>query len=83
MKMEKIPAWHAEMQRAFAEVGLTYCLNAKDLLPFLTSTLCGQFALAGLKEEFVKATLDRMFENYLRIKERMEKENEICDLSSS
>ncbi len=74
---EKTPVWHQEMQKAFAEIGFTYCLNNKDLLPFLTATLCGQFALAGLKEEFVKATLDRMFENYKKIKERMEKENEV------
>ena len=62
--MNKAPAWHAELQKAFAEIGLTYCLNAKDLLPFLTATLCGQFALAGLSEEFVKATLDRMFPSH-------------------
>jgi len=71
---KKIPAWHNEMQAAFLEVGFKYCLNSKDLLPFLTSTLCGQFAISGLKEEFVKLTLDRMFDSYKEIKERKEKE---------
>lgn len=71
----KLPAWHGELQDFIRELGLVYCLNNKDLVPFFTATLCGQFALAGYSPEFVKATLERMFESYLRIKERMEKEN--------
>lgn len=63
----KIPKWHAELQRAIGDIGLLYCLNSNDLLPFLTATLCGQFALAGLNEEKVKATLDRMFDSYKEI----------------
>lgn len=74
--MNRIPPWQAEMQKAIADIGFFYCLNTKDLLPFFSSTLCGQFALAGLEEEFVKATLDRMFDSYKKIKERMEKESE-------
>lgn len=73
----KIPPWHLEIQRTIGKIALIHCLNSKDLLPFLTSTLCGQFALAGLSEEKVKATLDRMFDSYKVIKERMEKENEM------
>lgn len=69
-----IPPWHGAMQEAIKQVGFVYCLNSKDLIPFFTATLCGQFALAGYSEEFVKKTLDKMFDNYLKIKERMEKE---------
>lgn|GEM_PF-6937625 len=70
----KIPPWHAEIQDFIRELGVIYCLNSKDLVPFFTATLCGQLALAGYKEEFVKETLDRMFESYKKIKLRMENE---------
>jgi hypothetical protein len=70
MEIKKLPPWHKEIQQAIQEIGLVYCLNSKDLIPFLTATLCGQFAIAGLKEDFVKATLDRMFESYKTIKSR-------------
>ena len=71
--MNKNPKWHLELQDAIREVGFIYCLNCRDLLPFFTATLCGQFALAELSEEKVKSTLDRMFISYKEIKERMEK----------
>lgn len=74
--MREIPNWHAEFQKALRNIMMLYCLSPKDLLPFLTATLCGQFALAELSEEKVKATLDRMFNKYKEHKERMEKENE-------
>lgn len=69
-----VPHWHRQLQEAIAQIGLVYCLNSQDLLPFLTATLSGQFALAELSEEKVKATLDRMFDSYKKIKERMERE---------
>lgn len=72
--MREIPHWHAEFQKALGNIMMLYCLSPKDLLPFLTATLCGQFALAELSEEKVKATLDRMFKSYKEIKERMDKE---------
>jgi len=67
MKKE-IPTWHEEIQEAIKEIGLFYCLSPKDLVPFLTATWCGQMALCGYSEEFVKRTLDHMFDEYKRIK---------------
>jgi len=66
--------WQAELERFIAELGIIYCLNSKDMLGWLTATLCGQFAMCDLKEEFVRETLEKMFENYKKIKERMENE---------
>lgn len=63
---------YKEIQNAIGEIALVYCLSAKDLCPFFSSTLCGQLALAGYSEEFVKETFDRMFESYLRIKKEKE-----------
>lgn len=62
--------WMTEIQKAIMEISLVYCLNSRDLLVFLTSTLCGQFVVAGLSEEKVKQTLDRMLEKYREIKKR-------------
>lgn len=78
-KMEKIlhaklTDWHEELQEFIKELGFRHSLNSKDLLTFFTATLCGQFALAGLPPEFVKVTLEQMFESYLKIKERIESE---------
>lgn len=70
----KIPAWHKEIQDSIKEIGFLYCLSPKDLVPFLIATLCGQFALAGYSEEFIKKTLDHMFESYLKIKKRLDSE---------
>jgi len=64
---EKMPKWQQEMQKATMEIGFLYCLNSKDLLPFLTATLCGQFAIAGLSENKVKETLDRVFDSYKKM----------------
>lgn len=66
-----IQPWHRELQRAWVEVGITYCLTRKSMIPFLESTLCGEFELVGLGEEFVKETLDMMFEGYRKKKEEM------------
>lgn len=66
-----MPAWHREIQKAIAGIGILHQLTTKDIAVFLTATLSGQFALAGYSEEFVKKTLDRMFEQYLEIKERI------------
>lgn len=74
MNNKKIPHWHQELQQAIIDIGLRYCLNSKDLLPFLTATLCGQFAISGRTEEFVKSTLDRIFEQYKEIKKRINNE---------
>ena len=71
----KRPAWHRELQDFIRDLGLIYCLNSKDLLPFFTATLCGQLALAGCTEEAVREALDMMFDEYKRIKTKMESEN--------
>lgn len=73
----KIPPWHAEIQEAIKAIGFLYCLSPKDLVPFLTATLSGQFALAGYSEEFVKKALERIFESYLNIKKRLDNKKSI------
>jgi len=72
--MDIIPSWHKELQKELCQIMLVYCLNSKDLLPFLTATLCGQFVLANLSEEKVQETLDRMFNSYKEIKDIIDKE---------
>lgn len=60
----QLPPWYNEIEKAIKEIGFFYCLNAKDLMPFLTNTWCGQMALCEYSEEFVKKTLDHMLKKY-------------------
>lgn len=62
--------WQEQIQEAIKEIAFIYCLSAKDLMPFLTATWCGQMAVCEYSEEFTKKTLDHMFENYLKIKKK-------------
>lgn len=68
--MQNNTLWQEEIRHTISKIGLIYDLSNKDLVPFLTATLCGQLVLAGYSSEFVKNTLDHMFESYLKIKER-------------
>ena len=65
-----IPPWHEDMQDSMKTIACFYCLNAKDWMPFLTATWCGQMALCDYDKEFVKRTLDHMFDKYLEIKKK-------------
>lgn len=66
--------WQPELEKFIHQLGVVYCLNDKDILGWLTATLCGQFALCNLDEEFVRKTLDRMFDQYKKIKKRLDQE---------
>lgn len=67
-KEYKTPFWHKKLQEDLIEVlgkySLLYCLSPRDLLPFLCGTLTGQFAISDYSEEFVKKTLDKIFDNF-------------------
>ena len=65
--MGKYP-WQKEIQEAIISIALKYCLNRKEILSFFTATVAGQFALCELSEDFVKLTLDKMYESYIRIR---------------
>lgn len=62
--------WHIKMHKAIKDIAIEHNLKSTHILAFLTATLTGQFALAGLNEKKVKNTLERMFCNYLTIKQR-------------
>ena len=72
-------SWHKSLQYELLSIvdkyKILYCLSPRDLLPFLTATLTGQFAISEYSEEFVKKTLDRIFEKYKEKKLELEKDN--------
>jgi len=69
----KMPEWYGELQDFILELEQFHRLNRNDLLAFFSATLCGQFATADLDEEFVRATLDRMYDEYKRIRKKIGK----------
>ena len=75
--MRKIPEWHKALQDDLTNVvnqyALLYCLSPRDLLPFMTGTLTGQFAISDYSEEFVKKTLDRMFDKFKEKRQLIDK----------
>lgn len=47
-------------------------LDTAEMLGYLTATISGTFAMNGYGEVFVKKTLDRMFDEYLRKKKELD-----------
>jgi hypothetical protein len=67
---------YARLSKAMNEVldqyRAHYELTPTEILPWLMSTISGQFAMTNYSERFVSSSLDRVFEDY--IKKRREKE---------
>jgi hypothetical protein len=74
-KERKIPSWfeemHEELARVLHKYSLLYCLSPRDLLPFLSATITGQFAISDYSEEFVKQALDRIFDKFKEKRKQM------------